>query len=97
MPDRLNQPLVMGSVPGWWLSTRTRPATARPIRIRYSISAMPTWVFAVILMPTTAITSIATPTALPMTIHAQAFVEVEPNTASTDGPSSRISATVPMM
>jgi hypothetical protein len=58
---------------------------------------MLTWVFAVILMPTTAITSITTPTALPMAIHAQTLVDVEPNTARTEGPSSRISATVPMM
>ncbi len=58
---------------------------------------MPTWVLAVILMPTTAITSMITPTTLPMAIHAQGLVEVEPNTARTEGPSSRISATVPMM
>ncbi len=52
---------------------------------------------AVILIPTTAMISIITPTALPMAIHAQVSVEVEPNTARTEGPSSRISATVPMM
>ncbi len=44
-----------------------------------------------------AIISITTPTALPMPIQAQVSVEVEPKTASTDGPSSRTSATVPMM
>ena len=50
-----------------------------------------------ILIPTTAMTSMTTPTTVPMAIHAQVLVEVEPNTASTEGPSSRISATVPMM
>ena len=39
---------------------------ARPIRIRYSTSAMPTCVRAVILMPMIAITSITMPTAMPM-------------------------------
>ena len=97
MPDRLNHSLVRARPPPRWLSTTARPARARPIRIRYSISAMPTWVFAVSLIPTTAMISITTPTALPMAIHAQVSVEVEPNTARTEGPSSRISATVPMM
>ena len=97
MPDRLNQPLVIGKVPGWWPRTATRPQIAIPTRIRYSTSAMLTCTRAVILMPTTAMTSITTPTTLPMAIHAQVSVDVEPNTARTEGPSSRISATVPMM
>src|SRR5689334_13022967 len=97
IPDRLNQPLVIGKVPGWWLSTATRPQIAIPTRIRYSTSAMLTWTRAVILIPTTAMISMTTPTTLPMAIHAQVSVEVEPNTARTEGPSSRISATVPMM
>jgi hypothetical protein len=57
---------------------------------------MPTWVRAVNRMPTTAITSMTTPTATPMPTKAQVFVAEEPNTASTEGPSSRTSATVPM-
>jgi hypothetical protein len=47
----------MGTEPGWWLSTHTRPVMASPIRIRYSIVAMLTWTRAVILMPMIAITS----------------------------------------
>ena len=70
---------------------------ASPIRIRYSTRAMLTWTRAVSLMPTTATTSMIRPTAQPMSTYAQVLVEVEPNTASTDGPSSRTSATVPMM
>ncbi len=66
MPDRLNQPLVIATVPGWWLSTNTRPAMASPTRIRYSTSAMPTWTRAVILMPITAITSMIRPMTTPM-------------------------------
>ena len=97
MPERLNQPLVIGTVPGWWLSTNTSPATASPIRMRYSTSAMLTWARAVILMPTTAMISMMMPTAAPMAMYCQVLVELEPNTASTEGPSSRTSATVPMM
>jgi hypothetical protein len=58
---------------------------------------MPTWVRAVKRMPTTATTSMTRPTALPMAIHAQGLVEVEPKTARIDGPSKRISAVVPIM
>ena len=97
MPERLNQPLVMGTVPGWWLSTNASPATASPIRMRYSTAAMLTWARAVILMPTTAMISMMMPTAAPMAMYPQVLVELEPNTASTEGPSSRTSATVPMM
>ena len=69
---------------------------ASPIRIRYSTAASPTWVRAVIRMPTTAMISMTTPTATP--IVTLAAVEVlAPNTASTEGPSSSTSATVPMM
>ena len=97
MPFRLSQPEVNGTLPGWWPSTQTRPAMASPIRIRYSTRAMPTWTRAVILMPTTAITSMIRPVTQPMARTPQVFVEVEPNTASTEGPSRRTSATVPMM
>ena len=86
-----------GTEPGWWPSTQTSPATARPIRIRYSTRAMLTWTRAVILMPTTAITSMIRPVAQPMATKAAVLADVEPNTASTEGPSSRTSATVPMM
>ncbi len=58
---------------------------------------MPTCVRAVILMPTIAMISITTPTAQPIAMYAPVLVEVEPKTASTDGPSSSTSATVPMM
>src|ERR1700730_8895934 len=52
---------------------------------------------AVIRIPTTAMTSITRPTAAPIAIYAPVLAELEPNTASNDGPSSRTSATVPMM
>src|ERR1022692_3706397 len=97
VPDRLAQPLVMGTDPAWWPSTHTSPATAIPIKIRYSTSAMLTCARAVIRIPTTAMTSITTPTATPIAIYAPVFVDPEPNTASTDGPSSSTSATLPMM
>ena len=58
---------------------------------------MLTWARAVILMPTTAMISMTMPTAAPMAMYSQVLVELEPKTASTDGPSSRTSATVPMM
>src|SRR5262249_18992509 len=87
----------MWKVPGWWLITATSPQIDIPIRIRYSIKAMPTWVRAVMRIPTTEITSMMTPTALPMATHAQGLVLAEPKTARIDGPSKRISATVPMM
>ena len=58
---------------------------------------MLTWTRAVILMPMTAITSMMRPIATPMPTKAHLFVELEPKTASTDGPSMRTSATVPMM
>ncbi len=58
---------------------------------------MPTWVRAVIRMPMTAITSMTRQTAVPIAIPAQALAAVEPKTARIDGPSSRISATVPTM
>ena len=65
--------------------------------MRYSTAAMLTWARAVILIPTTAMTSMMMPTAAPMAMYCQVLVELDPNTASTDGPSSRTSATVPMM
>jgi len=37
-----------------------------------------------------------TPTVVPIAIHAQGWVDVEPKTARIDGPSRRISAVVPM-
>jgi hypothetical protein len=96
-PAGLSQPFVIGRLPGWWRSTTTRPAIASPIRTRYSIRAMPTWVRAVKRMPTTAIASMTRLAALPMAIAATVSGEVEPKTASNDGPSKRISATVPMI
>ena len=58
---------------------------------------MLTWARAVILIPTTAMTSMTMPTAAPIAMYCQVLVELEPNTARTEGPSSRTSATVPMM
>ena len=58
---------------------------------------MPTWARAVILMPTTAITSMTTPTAVPIAMFAQVLVEFEPKTASTDGPRTSTPLTVAMM
>ena len=63
----------------------------------YSIAAMPIWVRAVMRMPTIAIASMTTHEAVSMPILAQVLVEVEPNTASTDGPRTTTSATVPTM
>ena len=58
---------------------------------------MLTWTRAVSLMPMTAITSMIRPIPTPMATKAHLFVELEPKTASTDGPRMRTSATVPMM
>jgi hypothetical protein len=86
-PPKLNHCRVIGRLPEWWVSEATRPATARPIRIVYSITAMPTCVRAVRRMPTMPITSITTITATPMAMFAHAPpLPSAPNTASTDGP-----------
>lgn len=61
------------------------------------LECQPLALAAVMRMPTTAITSMTAPTAVPIPMKAQVLVEVEPKTASTEGPSSRILATVPMM
>ena len=55
------------------------------MRIVYSMTAMLTWVRAVILMPTTAMISMMSMTAVLMRILGQVLVELELNTASTDG------------
>src|ERR1700728_343872 len=44
IPLTVNHPLVIGNVPWWWESTSTRPVIAKPIRMTYSISPMPTWI-----------------------------------------------------
>ena len=62
---------------------------AKPMRIAYSTMAIPTCVRAVIRMPAIAMTSMTTATTVPIAIQAQLLVEVDPKTASTDGPSTR--------
>ena len=57
-----------------------------PMRIVYSTTAMPTWVRAVMRMPTTAITSMARAIPVAMPISAQVLPELEVNTARTDRP-----------
>ncbi len=96
IPLRLNQPLVTGKVPARWPSTARRPAAEKTIKIRYSTVAIPIWARAVIRIPATAIASMISHTAVPMPVPAQASAELEPNTASTDGPSTTTSATVPI-
>jgi hypothetical protein len=96
MPDRLSQPRVTGTVPRWWFSTSTRPAAARPSRIAYSTTAMPTWVRAVIRMPTTAITSTTSPRPVAIPTFPQVLVALSPKMASTLGPSTSTPLTVAM-
>jgi len=85
MPLTLHQPRVMGKVPWWWLSTATRPATAKPMRITYSTSPMPTWIRAVMRIPMIAITAMTRTTAVLIAMFGHVLVELEPKTARTDG------------
>jgi len=87
---------VTGKVPARWLSPARSPATEKTTKIRYSTAAIPIWVRAVIRMPTTAIASMIRHSAVSMPILAQASAELDPNTASTDGPRTTTSATVPI-
>jgi hypothetical protein len=96
MPLKLSHPRLSGIVPCRCSSTMTRPAIPKPISSVYSMNAMPTWVRAVILMPTIAITSMMTPTAVPMAIFAHALTELAPKTARTEGPSTSTPLTVAM-
>ena len=96
IPLRLNRPLVTGKVPARWPSTAKRPAAKKTIKIRYSTVAIPIWARAGIRIPATAIASMISHTAVPMPVPAQASAELEPNMASTDGPSTTTSATVPI-
>ena len=48
-------------------------------------------------MPTTAMMSMITPTPVPMPMFAHVLVELEPKTASTDGPSTSTPLTVAIM
>src|SRR5579872_2566971 len=61
----------------------------------YSIAAIPTWLRAVILMPTTAIVIMSRLIPVAMPTLAQVFVGEAPNTASTDGPSTSTPLRVP--
>jgi len=92
----LNQPEVMGNVPGWCPSTTTRPAIAKPSRIAHSVTPIAIWARAVILMPTIAITSMTSPTAAAMA-KSLPGVSVPPNTVISDGPMTSTALTVPMM
>ena len=56
-----------------------------PIRITYSISAIPTWVRAVILIPITAMTRTISPSAVSMPILPQVLFELLPKAAKTVG------------
>ena len=60
------------------------------------MTAMPTWVRAVTLIPATATASMITPTPVPMARFAHVLAESAPNTASTDGPSTSTPLTVAM-
>jgi len=70
--------------------------TEKTIKIRYSTAAIPIWVRAVIRIPATAIASMIRHSAVSIPVLAQASAELEPKTASTDGPSTTTSATVPI-
>src|SRR5579863_3101256 len=94
IPVGLNQPLVIGTVPAWWVSTKTRPQIDMPTRIVYSTTAMTTWVRAVSLMPTTAIVVMTTPMAVAMATSAHLVSEAL-KMASTDGPSTSTPLSVP--
>ena len=85
IPLTLSQPEVIGKVPWWWPSTSARPQIAKTIRIAYSTAAMPTWVRAVRRMPTTAITSMTTMTAVLIPMFGHVLVAAAPKTARTEG------------
>ncbi len=68
-----------------------------PIRIRYSISAMPSWVRAVILMPMIAMASMIRLRAVSMPMFAQVFDELLPKAASAVGASTSTPLIVPRM
>src|SRR5215471_14425429 len=88
MPCRLNQDAVIGTVPAWWPSTHVSPQTANTIRMRYSTTAIATWVRAEILMPTIEIASmIRTMTEAIRTLGHVLFAGW-PNTARMLGPSA---------
>src|SRR5580704_18804525 len=97
MPDRLNQPLVIGKVPAWWPSTYTSPQIETPMRTMYSNTAMATWVRAVIRMPITAIISMTMMRAVLMPMLGQALVLVTLKTASTAGESTTTTEIDPTM
>jgi|GEM_PF-5060671 hypothetical protein len=95
IPLTVNHPFVIGNVPWWWLSTSTRPVIAKPTRMTYSISPMPTWIRAVIRMPTIAITTMIRRMAVLIRMFGHVLVDVEPNTASTDGARTTTPETTP--
>src|ERR1700761_1413078 len=97
IPVGLSQPLEKCTVPCQWLATAQMPTMAKTMRIVYSTTAMATWDLAVNRMPTTAMISMTTPTAVPIAMFDQVLVELDPNTASTEGPSTSTPLTVAMM
>ena len=70
---------------------------AIPMRITYSITAMPIWARAEIRMPTTARTSITRMTTPAMATEAPVPADAAPVTARIDGPRTITPATVPTM
>ena len=43
-PGQAEPALVIGKVPGWWVSTNQNPAIEKPMMMMYSIAAIPIWV-----------------------------------------------------
>jgi len=97
MPDRLNQPRVIGYVPAWWPSTYTSPQIETPMRTMYSNTAMATWVRAVIRIPITAIISMTMIRAVLMPIFGHALETLALKTASTAGERTTTTEIVPTM
>ena len=97
MPWRLNQPLVIGNEPWWWPSTKNRPADRQPDQDQVLHQRHADLGAGRDADADDRDDQHHDPDRVPIPIQAQVLVDVEPNTASTDGPSSRISATVPMM
>jgi hypothetical protein len=69
---------------------------AKTMRMTYSTIAIPIWVRAVSLMPITAMAIMISPSAVSIPMFPQVAVELEPNTASTDGASTSTPLRVPI-
>ena len=66
------------------------------MRIAYSITAMPTWVRAVMRMPTTAIVAMTKMTAIQSRMFGQGLLALAPKTAKTAGDSTTTTEIVPV-